>query len=290
MSLLALPQELLSEIAFQCRSSDIPRLRLTCKPLYHAATDHFLKELKLYLTKESMGMAEQIGTYHPVLADNIQSCWFQADRVPFLGSFAQWRGEVFRGFESFRSLLSGDLREEDTLESRYQQYVRLADDQRDLCSSDAISRQLYTLFHACPNLKALWLTLGGLGRKLTTHRHRPYLSAACVPNQDPLRKRNQGGVVAFQQSILAAAKLNVSLHTLVLAGIGHMALNEVGSDHRVIAAVAKVLRTVRNLHPQVRSPEELSGEPNSSRMGPDRAESGIVEEHLKLLGNGNLVD
>ena len=268
MSLLVLPQELLSEIAFQCRSSDIPKLRLTCKPLYHAATDHFLKEVKLYLTKESMSMAETIGTHHPVLAENIQSCWFQADRVPFFGSFAQWRGEVFRGFESFRSLLSGDLREEDTLESRYQRYVRLADEQRDLCSNDAISHTLYTLFHACPNLKALWLTLGGLGRKLTTYRHKPYLDAACIPTQDPLRTRNRGGVVAFQQAILAAAKANLSLHTLVLAGLGHMALNEVGLDHRVIAAVAKVLRTVRNLHLQVRSPEELSGEPNSSNMGP----------------------
>ncbi|KAM3420218.1 hypothetical protein BST61_g3508 [Cercospora zeina] len=176
-------------------------------------------------------MAEKIGKSHPVLAKNIESCWIQADRLTPCRDFAHWRRETFHGFASLKNLLTGGPRDENWLESRYKHYVRLVNDQRDLCSGDHVARQ---------------------ARKSTTHQHQSFIDAACAPSQDPLRMTNLGGAAAFQQSILAAAEANLQLHTLVVAGIGHMALNEVEADDKVTTAVAKVLKTVQNLHLQVR--------------------------------------
>lgn len=165
MHLLDLPKELLSIICLQCRQTDLPRLRLTCKTIHDVADKYFLQELRLYYTADSTRMAEVLSKSR--LAKNIQSCWFQADRVEEHTRFSFWARDVREYFlyapEEFKELTGLEPSREAYQEAFYGKYFaryrQLCRDYHDLHRTADIYTQLSTLFKTCPRLKQLWLTL-----------------------------------------------------------------------------------------------------------------------------------
>lgn len=234
MSLLDLPAELLDAICQQCQVADIRNLRLCCQALRSVATDHFLKDISIYYTMDSLRKCIDIASDHPELAQNVQSVWFQADRLELLDSFEAWNkarqeefGNVLEEYANIppESPAKRGTFDKAALQARYQIYRRLLSEQDKIDQGPVLAKSLTKFFQASPNLSEIWFTLA---QAFTTRRNKTednltFRPGLICPFGD-FRSDHHDGMHALTELLTAVYNSKRHIHTLVVAEVSHFFL------------------------------------------------------------------